>query len=199
MKILIFDKHPVMRDAIYKFIENQTDNIVSGLYSDEEEFINYLQKNNSDVIIMDFMGSTLGVQLLNSVMKFRQNAHIILYTSNNSEYLKSELSKTSNLTFICKTESIEKIDETIEILESSTHSGYQLPRISELSFPKLTPKEKKIVDLLSKGHSSKDMAEITNTSFHTINNQKKHLIAKYRCNNSTEMLYKLINLGYVDV
>ena len=64
---------------------------------------------------------------------------------------------------------------------------------------KITNKERDIIQLLKEGKSAKEISEITNSSINTINNQKSHLIEKFSCANTNELLLKLISMGYLEI
>ena len=61
----------------------------------------------------------------------------------------------------------------------------------------LTPKEKDIVRYLARGMSAKEIAALTQSAVNTINNQKNHLLAKFECMNTTELISKLTLMGYM--
>ncbi len=62
---------------------------------------------------------------------------------------------------------------------------------------KLTPKEKQLIEYLSMGMTSKEIAHQLKVSVNTINNQKNHLISKFDCVSSTQLIIQLIRLGYL--
>ena len=64
---------------------------------------------------------------------------------------------------------------------------------------KLTKKEKEIALLLAKGLSAKEIADLLSSSVNTINNQKNHLIKKFNCNTSPELVAKLFRMGYIKI
>ncbi|MBK8825719.1 MAG: response regulator transcription factor [Saprospiraceae bacterium] len=72
-----------------------------------------------------------------------------------------------------------------------------------LKFVKSNEVDVIITDILSSEEigrkSSKEISEITNTSANTINNQKSHLIEKFSCANTNELLLKLISMGYLEI
>jgi DNA-binding CsgD family transcriptional regulator len=45
--------------------------------------------------------------------------------------------------------------------------------------------------------SAKEIAALTQTAVNTINNQKNHLLAKFECMNTTELISKLTLMGYM--
>lgn len=61
----------------------------------------------------------------------------------------------------------------------------------------LTPREKEIVELLSKGFSSKEISERLNVSVHTIQKHRKNILRKTNCSNTSELVSKCIMEGLV--
>jgi DNA-binding CsgD family transcriptional regulator len=61
----------------------------------------------------------------------------------------------------------------------------------------LSPKEKEIVRYMARGMAAKEIAVLTGSAVNTINNQKNHLLAKFECMNSTELVSKLMQMGYM--
>lgn len=196
MKIIIFDRHPVMAHGLCQHFKYILDVEVVGHYMDEHDFLEQIKDKSDLLIIMDYLESKIGITLLEKTISAAPDSRVILFTSGNSDYIHSIVDKLVNVSIVNKKNTLEDLEK--EVLQYMTKPSLkrQFPEHS-LSVPKLTNKEKEIVRLLSKGYSSRDMSAITKTSFHTINNQKKHLIAKFQCNNSTEMLYKMVNLGYL--
>ncbi|MBK7700365.1 MAG: response regulator transcription factor [Saprospiraceae bacterium] len=50
---------------------------------------------------------------------------------------------------------------------------------------------------MTKGMSSPEIAEKLGLSHNTINNQKNHMIKKFGCNSSTELVAKLFRQGFL--
>ncbi|MBK8886243.1 MAG: helix-turn-helix transcriptional regulator [Saprospiraceae bacterium] len=63
----------------------------------------------------------------------------------------------------------------------------------------LTKKERSIVLQMIEGATSNDIAQKMDCSIHTINNQKNHLIKKFNCNTSPELVAKLFRMGYIKI
>lgn len=56
---------------------------------------------------------------------------------------------------------------------------------------KLSPREKEVACLLSRGHSSKSIGEQLNISFNTVESHRKHLLQKLQAKNTAELIFKL--------
>lgn len=61
----------------------------------------------------------------------------------------------------------------------------------------LTPREKEVVALLAKGHSSKEISGQLHVSVHTVNKHRKNILAKTQCTNTSELVGQCIMAGVV--
>lgn len=58
----------------------------------------------------------------------------------------------------------------------------------------ITPKERKVLDLIAQGLSTKEMADQLNISFHTVETYRKTLRLKFEARNSVELIMKASQL-----
>lgn len=62
----------------------------------------------------------------------------------------------------------------------------------------LTNREKEILQLIQKGHASKEIATIIGVSKHTIDRHRQNIIEKLQVSNTTEACFKSKRLGLID-
>ncbi|MBK9743621.1 MAG: hypothetical protein IPO94_11970 [Saprospiraceae bacterium] len=97
---------------------------------------------------------------------------------------------------------VSKRSDFENLYHKNHRSQFENPRYKpycKVSLLKLLIKKRDIIQLLKEGKSAKEISEITNTSINTINNQKCHLIEKFSCANTNELLLKLISMGYLEI
>ena len=63
---------------------------------------------------------------------------------------------------------------------------------------KITPKQKEVLELISKGYSNRQIAIVLENSEHTINAIRKTLIKKYPVINSAHLVAYAIRMGIID-
>jgi DNA-binding NarL/FixJ family response regulator len=98
---------------------------------------------------------------------------------------------------VSKYEHIDTLHQGIEdiLYARSTETEIQIKKkIYNMS---LTLKERTIIECMIKGMSSPEIAEKLGLSHNTINNQKNHMIKKFDCNSSTELVAKLFRQGFL--
>lgn len=57
----------------------------------------------------------------------------------------------------------------------------------------ITPKEKEILQLISEGFSSKQIAERLSISFYTVQTHRKNMLAKMGVKNTPELIVKVLS------
>ena len=84
-------------------------------------------------------------------------------------------------------------------------AGYLLKYFRDVQVPKdlasvkaqLTEKERNVLQLLSKGYTSKEIAEINHLSYYTVTTHIKNIYQKLSINNRAEAVMEAIKLGLV--
>ena len=89
------------------------------------------------------------------------------------------------------------LEELWQLMELAYLTTEYKKKSSDSPPPTLTPKEKEIAKFLIRGLVAKEIATLTGNSVNTINNQKNHLLAKFECMNTTELMSKLTLMGYL--
>ncbi len=80
---------------------------------------------------------------------------------------------------------------TGEVARKVIHSFRRAPVVAEPKV-KLTPREEEILDLLAKGHLSKEIAHLLSISLETVNSHLKHIYEKLHVRSRTEAVIKYL-------
>jgi DNA-binding CsgD family transcriptional regulator len=118
---------------------------------------------------------------------------VIVYSSLQGDLVHNFLYEYGVVAIVNKMKGLDELWQMVEVAYLTTE--YKKKESDEPP-PSLTPKEKEIVRYMARGMAAKEIAVLTGTSIHTINNQKNHLLAKFECMNATELVTKLIQMGY---
>lgn len=194
-KIVLFDDHPIVLNALVEFFSSREDIKVVSQHESIKSLMKYLQYHEADFIIADVITEEeLGLTLFETIARQYPNTKVITYSSVTSSIVLDELKKYGVIASVHKRETPEAILDII--MEYKFQSIKNQKNIHSFY---LTPKEKEIAQYLLKGLAAKEIAELTNTSVNTINNQKNLLLDKFDCYNSTELVVKLTQLGLINV
>jgi len=198
MKILVFDDHSFVTDTISTFLQAKNTTVFKA--TKKNEVLDILKNQQVDLLISDVLtDQEIGLSLFEEVRGLFPDLDILVYSSIQSDFVKQCLLDLGVLAIIDKKNTLETIWQTILEIENikKLNLNQRINVIQEL--PKLTPKEIEICKLLALGLSAKEIADKTNSSTNTINNQKNNLLEKFNCSNSTELVLKLTSLGFLKI
>ncbi len=195
MNLLIFDDHSIITDSLSMKLDSMHlfEKII--LTNTKEEVFNILNKESIQFIISDVLtDEEIGLSLFERYQSL--NIPIIAFTSVGSKIVLDSLKALGVDRCINKKEPIDVlISQVKELLEVENNKN--ITKI--ISLPILSPKEKQIVEMISRGMLSKEIAAATNSSVNTVNNQKNTLLEKFNVSNSTELISYLIKSGYIQI
>jgi DNA-binding NarL/FixJ family response regulator len=196
MKLLLYDDHSFVTEAISKFFAQKDEAIVIHSCHRISDTLEFLKNNEVDILISDILSDEdEGLTLFEKSLVMKPQLKIIAYTSITNEFVKSALLEMGVMTIVNKKEPIETLYE-ITLTEFDKNKG---KKKSKPSIPKLTKREKEISQLMAKGLAAKEIADILGSSPNTINNQKNRLLEKFECTNSTELVVKLAQMGLMGI
>ncbi|MGL5980865.1 MAG: response regulator transcription factor [Phocaeicola sp.] len=123
----------------------------------------------------------------------------------NRTLIREVLLKDETISIVSKSDSVEQITEAIH---RATHSQvYLCPLAAEISQSNLsstsikellTPSEKRVLQQISTGKSTKEIANVMHISFHTVNTHRKNIFRKIEVSNIQEAIRYAVRSGLVD-
>ncbi len=161
-----------------------------------DETLLKLEQKPVDILVADVLtGEEVGLQLFESIQRIKLSTKVLAFSQISDKTIIDYLYSYGVSAFVNKNESIE---ELYQVMTQVMCESKIPPRQTSVP-PVLTSKEILIGKYLSQGLASKEIATLTQNSVHTINNQKNHLLEKFSCANSTELVLKLCRMGYITV
>lgn len=158
----------------------------------------------TDPLLFDYDGPN-DLKLLSE--KFPDMTVLVLTNSvGKAEF--AELSKSGIKNMIYKTADRAEVLAAVDaaLRGKKYYSEEILDLIFELKEPKadiekpahLTASEMEIVRLISGGMTTKEIANLKNISFHTVNTHRKNIFKKLGVNNASELIMLAIKAGWID-
>lgn len=195
MKIALFDDHPIILDGLKRFFSEKKGVQVVGTARDKNEVLQMLAAQPIDILVSDVItDEELGLELFEEIQAANFDTKVVVYSSLHGELVYNFLYEYGVVAIVNK---MKGLDELWQVVEIAYLTSEYKKKSRGIPPPSLTPKEKEIVKYLARGMAAKEIAALTDTSINTINNQKNHLLAKFECMNGTELISKLIQMGYL--
>ncbi len=195
IKIGLFDNLFCVLDWMKSSIGAYEEFEIVWMAQNSQTALKLLAENPVDILIADVItNEEIGLEFFYEVYSHFATTKVITFSSiTDTEII--EFLKAYGVCFVINKNN--KVDVLISAIFEAANLKIE-NRTNVVLPPKLTPKELAIVKLLAKGLASKEIADFTHNSVHTINNQKNSLLNKFKCSNSTELILKLSRIGYVN-
>jgi DNA-binding NarL/FixJ family response regulator len=212
IRILIVDDHSVVRQGIITLLEDEEDILIVGEASDGDEVMDSVKALNPDVILLDLtMPRMSGLDTIKMLMPVYPEIRILVFSMHNSPdyilsavkngaagYLQKDTGRDEILRAVRSVAAGElyyppnassiiirnlilsgKVEEPTEV---KSHTGN--PSV----WNKMTPREQQILQCLTEGMSSKDIADHFAISSNTVANQRASIMRKANVKNTAELI-----------
>ena len=200
MKILLVDDHTILLDGVKSLLSQEDDLAVVGQAASAEEALEFLKKNEVDLIITDYsMPGMDGLSLLNTVKRVAPNTKIILLSMHDEVHLVKEILKAGVNGYVLKNDTHKELLNAIhDVRRGKVYLSSDVNKmlITNLNNPDegklLTDREREILKLIAKEYTNKDIAEELFISERTVETHRKNIFKK----TGTNSLVGLIKFAY---
>jgi DNA-binding NarL/FixJ family response regulator len=210
-RIIIADDHVLICHGIKNIIKTDETLRVVGEASSGEELLTLLETAEVDLIILDIsmpgIGGMAAIGMVKSKYPWIKILMLTMYK--NKQYFYNAMAAGAD-GYLMKDDSDDELLVAIEKVQSG--KSYISPNMAEdfaddvismyrnekrSPFQELTKREKEILQLVVKGYTSKQMAEILHLSQRTIDHHRSNLLRKFNRKNSVEMVNYAVRNGFV--
>jgi DNA-binding NarL/FixJ family response regulator len=195
VRILIADDHEVVRRGLCTLLQTHEGWEICGEAKDGREAVEMAKQMKPDVVILD-----VGMPNLNGLAATRQlaqqnpNQKIIVLTITDSDEVIREALDAGARGFVLKSDAARDLVSAVEVLQRGRM--FFTPRVNDMvlagfldkghngsknefpAIPKLTPREREVVQLLAEGKSSKEVACALNLSTKTAETHRSNIMRK---------------------
>jgi DNA-binding NarL/FixJ family response regulator len=205
-RIIIADDHGLIRKGLRIIIELESDMQVIGEAGDGEELLKFLAREQPDMIIIDISMPRLnGIDAIRKVVEHYPQIRILMLTMHrNSQYFYKAISAGAH-GYLMKDDSDTELLTAIQTVRSG--KTYISPQLStevtdamisafrehrDPPIIKLTPRERDVLGLVVKGHTSKQIAEVLCLSPRTIDHHRAKLLKKFKMRNTVDLVKHVV-------
>ena len=205
-RVVIADDHSLIRKGLRTIIELESDMQVIGEAGDGEELLNFLARNQPNLVVMDIsMPNLNGIDAIEKVLALYPDIRILILTMHrNSQYFYNAISAGAH-GYLIKDDSDTELLTAIETVRSG--KTYISPQLStevtdamfsafrehrDPSMVGLTPREQDVLGLVVKGYTSKQIADVLCLSPRTIDHHRANLLKKFKMKNTIDLVKYVI-------
>jgi DNA-binding NarL/FixJ family response regulator len=193
--IITADDHPLLLKGLNDFLLEKGYNIV-GSGSNGREAYNLIMKLKPDIAILDIqMPFMSGLEIAKKCKTNGINTKIVLITIHKEKELYNKAQELNIFGYILKEFAIEEIENCIETV--SEGEPYFSQKIKDMlntnsaddeALNVLTPSEKKILKLIARDKTNKEIASLLFISYRTVEKHRSNIINKLNLEPKTNSL-----------
>ena len=200
-RTVIVDDHPIVISGISGLLSDFDSVEITAKLTSGEMLLNYMEDHDADLILMDiFMPGITGVDLCKTIKQKHPKIIIIGMSSQSERSLVMQFIQNGGNGYILKSASFEEFKSCIEkamqgeiVFSDEVKTIISQPNWDDLNkIPSLSRREKDIVDLLSKGKSTQEIADELFLSFLTVQTHRRNILQKYKTKNVAELIAILL-------
>lgn len=202
IRIIIFEDNDRLRQSLAYLLQSATGYEILGDYDNCNDAANIIRVYEPDVVLMDIdMPGQSGIKGVSMIKEARPQTAVIMYTVfEDDEKLFQCLCAGAN-GYLLKKTAPEKIFESIrEVMEGGAPMSPSIAKKVIESFRpvktnnqyNLTERELEVLQLLSKGHSTKVISDKLDIAFNTVRSHLRNIYAKLHVNCGKEAIAKVL-------
>jgi DNA-binding NarL/FixJ family response regulator len=193
--IVIADDHPLLLKGLSDFLLEKEYNFIGSSENGRDAY-NLINKLRPDIAILDIqMPYMSGIEIAKKCNKNSLETKIVFITFHKEKELYLQAKDLNIFGYILKEFALEEIENCIQTV--SMGQPYFSPKIKELlaensiedsALSVLTPSEKKILKLIAKDKTNKEIASLLFISYRTVEKHRSNIITKLKLEHKTNSL-----------
>jgi DNA-binding NarL/FixJ family response regulator len=195
LRILIADDHEVVRRGLSALLQSHEGWEICGDAQDGREVVEKAKVLKPDVVILDVgMPNLNGLAATRLLLQQDPRLKIIVLTITDSDQVIREALDAGARGFVLKSDAARDLVSAVEALQRNRM--FFTPRVNDMvlagfldkghtggsgeapMLPKLTPREREVIQLLAEGKSSKEVASVLNLSTKTAETHRSNIMRK---------------------
>lgn len=204
LRILIADDHDLVRRGLKSLLESRPGWNVCAEAHTGREAVEKASQTKPDVVILDIsMPELNGVEAARRIRKVSPNTEVLVLSIHYSDQLIRDILEAGVRGYVVKSDSDRDLILALEtlanhkpfftskatemMLTNFNHLGSR-PSVEEAAGNRLTSREREIVQMLSEGKSSKEVASALGISVKTAETHRANIMRKLEMHSVTELV-----------
>lgn len=190
IRVLVADDHAIVRTGLTSLLGTQKDFIVVGEADDGESVVNMAIRLNPDVIIMDYRMPQLdGAAATEKILSQHPDIKILILTSYSEAEGIARALRSGAAGAMMKTDDNDTLIAAIrDVADGNKHVSQEIERMLKESpqSDELTGRQLQILDLVVRGLSNRDIAELLGIREDSVKKHTNAIYAKIGASNRVE-------------
>lgn len=206
-RVLIVDDHPVVRQGLRSVIDMTPDLMVCGEAQTVHDALRCIEQTRPDVVAADIsLGGESGIDLVKDIRIRHPDVRVLMLSIHDEGIYAERVLRAGANGYITKAEGPEHVLKALrtvlagQVFLSERMSSQMLSKITGhkgqaggLSIEQLSDRELQVYELIGKGMSTRQIAEVLHLSTKTVESHRANIKEKLQINTATELLQHAIH------
>jgi DNA-binding NarL/FixJ family response regulator len=206
INIVIVDDHPIVIEGLKIMLSDKPFFQISETFTNGSEVIKFVKTNEVDIVLLDIsLPDISGIQLCEEIKKISPSTSVIMFSNRSERSIIMQCIQNGASGYLLKNVSLEELMECFQgalsgniVFCNETKNIISKPSPHELTTtPRLTKREKQILQFLAKGKTSNEIANELCLSSLTVDTHRKNLLNKFGAKNSAELVNMAIQQNMI--
>lgn len=216
IKIMLVDDHPLFRAGLRQLLDMQDDMQVVGEAEDGAEVLNEARRAQPDVVLMDIkMPDVGGIEATRKLKQALPDVKIIVLTVSDEDHHLFEALKGGAEGYLLKSVKPERLLDSLRsimrgekpfspsmaelIIKEFSQDMQRAAKTPKEARVSLTPREQRILLMVSKGNTNKQIAEALFVAESTVKNHLHNILRKLHLQNRVQAAVYAMREGMISI
>ncbi|MGS2738528.1 response regulator [Sinomicrobium sp. M5D2P17] len=197
IQVYITDDHPIVQEGLKNLLATRNEISLKGVFQNGKDTVDALAKEEPDVLLLDInLPDISGIELSKQIRDTYPELKIIVLSVHNEKAVISSVLQNGVNGYVLKNSIGDEIIQAIhKVMDGELYMCRQTKDIYENQdntgpdfIPKITRREKEILQLVTEGLTSSQIAEKLFISPYTVETHRKNLMEKFDVSNMTAII-----------
>lgn len=210
IRIIIVDDHKLLREGLTSLLSRQADITVVGQASNGREALQLTERFEPEVVVMDVsMPDLNGIDATRQILSRSRNTKVLGLSMHSDRQFVAEMFRAGACGFLLKDSAFEELASAIRKVVAKDQpfiapkvTGFSVEEYSATKstvvtpiFPRLTDREREVLQGISEGKGTKEIAAELHLSAKTVETHRQHLMDKLEIYSVAELTKFAIREG----
>ncbi len=195
IKIAIVDDHPMVLEGLKSILSKESYDVYA--FTKGAALLDFIQSNSVQLILLDMvLNDTNGIDICKKLRERAPDSIIVGISNQAEKSIILEFIQAGGNGYILKNSDNTEI---VACIQQALHGNLALSQEAQriilqapnnsLALPKITKREKQILQAVAKGHTSAQIADQLFISLITVETHRRNLMQKFKVKNMIELIH----------
>ncbi|WPU96324.1 response regulator transcription factor [Mucilaginibacter sabulilitoris] len=205
LSVIIIEDHSIVIEGLCSILQDLDNIQVAGTFLNGENALEYLQSARPDVVFLDIsLPEMSGIEVCRAIKQIDSSIKIIALSNHTEKSVITEMMQSGANGYLLKNTSKQDLVSAIfQVLDGQCTINGEVQKIlfspgtSSTNAPRLTKREKEILELVSDGITTNVIAERLFISPQTVETHRRNLMQKLEVHNTAALIKKVMELNLI--